>query len=52
MIDIQRQLMGSAVNDKHAQKMLQREMPLEQIDLMKKLFTWLMSNSLKDEWRR
>jgi hypothetical protein len=53
-IDIERQLSGTAIHDKETKRVLRNEvqMPLEQIGLLEKLFTWPMSHSLEDEWAR
>lgn len=54
VIDIDRQLCGSAVNNEGARQVLQREfeMPPAQIHLLEGLLTWPVSDSLEDEWRR
>jgi hypothetical protein len=54
VIDIERQLTGAAVNDGIAQEVLRREfdMPPEHINLVEKLFTWPISDSLENEWKR
>jgi hypothetical protein len=54
VIDIERQLSGSAVEDEGAREVLRTEfeMPPAQIHLLAKLLTWPTSDSLEDEWRR
>ncbi|EDN07394.1 predicted protein [Histoplasma mississippiense (nom. inval.)] len=54
VIDIERQLSGSAVNDEHSQQVPRREfeMPPAQIHLLENLLTWPTSDSLEDEWQR
>jgi hypothetical protein len=54
VINIQRQLTGSVVNNEHAWEVLRQEyaMPPEQIQLVEKLFTWPTTDLLEDEWTR
>jgi hypothetical protein len=54
VIDIKRQLSGSAVNDEVAKELLRTEdhMSPEQINLIEKLLTWPTSQSLEAEWER
>lgn len=54
VIDIERQLSGSAVDDEEAKEVLrtQEQMLPEQINLIQKLFTWPTSQSLDSEWKR
>lgn len=54
VIDIERQLSGTAINDEEAKEVLETEdqMPPEQIYLIEKLFTWPTTRSLEAEWQR
>lgn len=54
VIDIKRQLSGSAVDDGMTKELLRTEdhMPPEQIYLIEKLLTWPVSQSLEAEWER
>ncbi|KAJ5330489.1 hypothetical protein N7476_000272 [Penicillium atrosanguineum] len=54
VIDIKRQLSGSAVNDEVAKELLRTEdhMSPEQINLIEKLLTWPTLQSLEAEWER
>ncbi|KAJ5611981.1 hypothetical protein N7510_005175 [Penicillium lagena] len=54
IIDIERQLSGSAVDDEVAKELLRTEdhMLPEQIYLLEKLLTWPVSKSLEAEWER
>lgn len=54
VIDIERQLSGTAIDDEEAKEVLRTEdqMPPEQIHLLEKLFTWPTSRSLEAEWHR
>lgn len=54
VIDIERQLSGTAVNDDEAKEVLQNEAQMlpDQIYLLEKLLTWPTSRSLEAEWQR
>ncbi|KAH1396271.1 hypothetical protein KXV70_001089 [Aspergillus fumigatus] len=54
VIDIERQLSGTALNDEEAKEVLRTEdeMPPERIHLIEKLFSWPTSPSLEGEWAR
>ena len=54
VIDIERQLTGSAISDQPAHKVLWKEftMPPEQILLVEMFFTWPTTDSLEDEWEQ
>jgi hypothetical protein len=54
VIDIERQLSGTALNDEEAKEVLRTEdeMPPERIHLIEKLFSWPTSPSLEGEWVR
>lgn len=54
VIDIERQLSGTAVNDDEAKEVLQNEAQMlpDQIHLLEKLLTWPTSRSLEAEWQR
>ncbi|KAL4935325.1 hypothetical protein BDV06DRAFT_228932 [Aspergillus oleicola] len=54
VLDIERQLAGSAVNNEVAREVLQKDfaMPPQQILLVENFFTWPISDSLEDEWAR
>jgi hypothetical protein len=54
VINIKRQLTGSAVNNKPTCKVLQQEfiMPPEHVLLVESFFMWPTSDLLEDEWAR
>ncbi|KAF7587244.1 hypothetical protein BBP40_007516 [Aspergillus hancockii] len=54
VIDIERQLSGTAINDEEAKEVLRSEdqMSPERIDLIETLFSWPTSSSLEEEWKR
>lgn len=54
VIDIERQLSGTALNDEEVKEVLRTEdeMPPERIHLIEKLFSWPTSPSLEGEWAR
>jgi hypothetical protein len=54
VIDIERQLTGSAINDEPARGVLRKELAMapEQILLVESFFTWPTSDSWEDEWMR
>lgn len=54
VMDIERQLAGTAVHDTETKERLRQEdqMPSELVILNEKLMTWPMSDSIEAEWRR
>lgn len=54
VIDIERQLSGTALHDEETKETLQKEEQMlpEQVSLLEKLMTWPTSASIEAEWRR